>query len=45
MLIEFKRLLKLSHDHIVKVYKLFVNFDNSFQSESKAYVVMELVDG
>ncbi|CAD8165795.1 unnamed protein product [Paramecium octaurelia] len=45
MIIEFKRLIKLSHENIVKVHKLYVDFDNSFQSESKAYVVMELIEG
>ncbi|CAK85880.1 unnamed protein product (macronuclear) [Paramecium tetraurelia] len=42
---NFQRLIKLSHENIVKVHKLYVDFDNSFQSESKAYVVMELIEG
>jgi calcium/calmodulin-dependent protein kinase I len=45
MIIEFKSLFKLQHENIVKVHKLYVAFSNGFQSESKAYVVMELIKG
>ncbi|CAD8098248.1 unnamed protein product [Paramecium sonneborni] len=45
MIIEFKSLQKLNHDNIVKVHKLYIDFYNGFQSESKAYAVMELIKG
>ncbi|CAD8068673.1 unnamed protein product [Paramecium primaurelia] len=45
MIIEFKSLQKLNHDNIVKVHRLYIDFNNGFQSESQAYAVMELVQG
>ncbi|CAD8175537.1 unnamed protein product [Paramecium pentaurelia] len=45
MIIEFKRLVELSHDNIVKAYKMYLDFDTGFQSESQAFVVMELIKG
>ncbi|CAD8170348.1 unnamed protein product [Paramecium pentaurelia] len=45
MILEFKSMFKLQHENIVKVHKLYVDFNNGFQSESKAYVVMELIKG
>ncbi|CAD8108082.1 unnamed protein product [Paramecium sonneborni] len=45
MIIEFKRLVELSHDNIVKAYKMYLDFDTGFQSESQAFVVMELIQG
>ncbi|CAD8117575.1 unnamed protein product [Paramecium sonneborni] len=45
MINEFKRLIKLSHGNIVKAYKMYLDFDNGFQSESQAYVIMELIKG
>ncbi|CAK94607.1 unnamed protein product (macronuclear) [Paramecium tetraurelia] len=45
MIIEFKRLVQLSHDNIVKAYKMYLDFDTGFQSESQAFVVMELIHG
>ncbi|CAK74290.1 unnamed protein product (macronuclear) [Paramecium tetraurelia] len=45
MIIEFKSLQKLNHDNIVKVHRLYIDFNNGFQSESKAYAIMELVKG
>ncbi|CAK74434.1 unnamed protein product (macronuclear) [Paramecium tetraurelia] len=37
---NFKRLIKLSHENIVKVHKLYVDFDNSFQSERQEMFVV-----
>lgn len=45
MINEFKRLVKLSHQNIVKAYKMYLDFDNGFQSESQAYVILELIKG
>ncbi|CAD8093062.1 unnamed protein product [Paramecium primaurelia] len=45
MIIEFKRLIQLSHDNIVKAYKMYLDFDTGFQSESQAFVIMELIHG
>ncbi|CAD8069289.1 unnamed protein product [Paramecium primaurelia] len=45
MILEFKSMFKLQHENIVKVHKLYVDFNNGFQSESKAHVVMELIKG
>ncbi|CAK66762.1 unnamed protein product (macronuclear) [Paramecium tetraurelia] len=45
MIHEFKRLIKLSHANIVKAYKMYLDFDNGFQSESQAYVILELIKG
>lgn len=30
MIIEFKRLIQLSHDNIVKAYKMYLDFDTGF---------------
>lgn len=30
MIVEFKSLLKVNHDNIVKVYKLYLDFNNGF---------------
>lgn len=30
MINEFKRLVKLSHENIVKAYKMYLDFDNGF---------------
>lgn len=45
MVIEFNNLNKLSHENIVKVYQLFLSFNNGFQSESSGFIVMEYIDG
>lgn len=45
MILEFKSLIKVEHENIVKVHKLFIDFNVGFCSESKACVVMELIKG
>ncbi|CAK76827.1 unnamed protein product (macronuclear) [Paramecium tetraurelia] len=45
MILEFKSMFKLQHENIVKVHKLYIDFNDGFQSESKAHVVMELIKG
>jgi calcium/calmodulin-dependent protein kinase I len=45
MVIEFSNLVKLSHENIVKMYELYVDYNDGFQSESSAYVIMDFIDG
>lgn len=45
MVIEFQNLRKMVHINIVKVYELYVNFKDGFQSSSTVCIVMELIEG
>lgn len=45
MIKEFRSLVELQHPNIVKVHKLFIDFKDGFQGQSKIYVIMELVEG
>lgn len=45
MINEFRNLAALSHPNIIKVYELYVDFNDGFQKQSKVLVVMELVEG
>lgn len=45
MIIEFKSMIKLNHENIVRMFKLYIDYNDGFQSESRAYAIMELIEG
>ena len=45
MILEFKNLKKLNHDHIVKMDELYIQWNEGLQSTGTVYVVMEKVKG
>lgn len=45
IVIEFNNLVQLSHENIVKMHELYIDYNDGFQSESRAFIIMDFIDG